>query len=521
MLRRLWEKRSWELDAAALAAVALALRLWGIRFDLPNSYHPDEYVYVEIALKVLKSGDYNPHFFQYPSLFFYFLAAAYIPYFLWSASRGLLSTVNGLALPIELVPRDVIVATMPTAFLVGRFMSSLFATATVVLVYVIGRRLYRRRVGLFAGLLLAVAFTHVRISHFVTPDGIMTFFVTLAVLLNYNVLTNGRLRDYVLGGVAIGLAATTKYNAGAAILLLLAAHALREGKSGFVDTKLVAGILCCCAAFLAGSPYIILDLPGFLNGLAFEMRHYGLIGEPDQTGSTLMWYLVYLWKYESPIALLAAVQAVRSLFLRSRKALYLTIFPVLYFCLISTYRVRNDRSLAPILPLASLLAALLVNDVAEVLRRRLPHVPRQWVRASLTALVFGLCAAIPVWGTVNLDRAFSRPDVRTVAAEWVERNLPPGSRIAIESYSPLMAKSVHHLELVGWASDHPLDWYRQNADYLFLHSRGHFGAIAGDPASHALQIARYQDIFQQFSLIREFQGPSLGFPCWVRVYEVR
>ncbi len=521
MLRQFGRKYTLQVDVVVLAAVALAFRLWGIRFDLPNSYHPDEYVYVDIALKVLKTGDYNPHFFQYPSLFFYILAAAYVPYFLWSASRGLVSTVDGLALPVELIPRDVVIATMPTAFLVGRVVSVLFATGTVVLIYLIGRRLYSRGVGMLAGLLLAINFTHVRISHFVTPDAIMTFFVTLAVLLNYRILRYGRLRDYVLGGIAVGLAATTKYNAGMTLILLPVAHLLREDRPGLLDRRLAAGIACCCAAFLAGSPYTFLDLPGFLNGLAFEMRHYGLIGEPDQTGSTVAWYLRYLWKYESPVALLAGVEILRGTLQRSRKTLYVAGFPVLYFLFISSYKVRNDRSLAPILPVACLLCALLLSALVEAIRTRLLQSRGQKAKDLLMALAFCLVAVLPAWATVNLDRAFSQPDVRTTAAAWVERNLPPGSRIVIESYSPLMAKSVHRLELVGSATDHPLNWYRQNADYLFLHSRGHFGAIVADPASHALQIAQYEEIFQQFALVREFQGPSLGYLCWVRVYEVR
>lgn len=51
-------------------AIAMALRLWGISFGLPYTYIPDEPGYVAVALKMLHTGDLNPHWFQVPSLSF-------------------------------------------------------------------------------------------------------------------------------------------------------------------------------------------------------------------------------------------------------------------------------------------------------------------------------------------------------------------------------------------------------------------------------------------------------------------
>ena len=57
--------------------LAFALRTWGINYDLPYIYHPDEPGYISIALNIVKTGDLNPHFFNYPSLFFYINSFAY------------------------------------------------------------------------------------------------------------------------------------------------------------------------------------------------------------------------------------------------------------------------------------------------------------------------------------------------------------------------------------------------------------------------------------------------------------
>ncbi len=521
MLRRIYVRYELLLDVAGVCLVALFLRLWGLSFDLPYLYHPDEYPYVAIALNILKTGDYNPHFFNYPSLFFYVLAAAYIPYFLLYASRGMLRNLDGLTLPMEVIPRDVALATMPSQFLVGRMISVVFALATVALIYLIGRELYNRRVGFIAALLLAVSFTHVRISHFITPDVIMTFFVTLSVILCWRIVARGRLRDYLLAGAAIGLAATTKYNAGITVLLLLLAHVMSSARRVWLDGKLVAAIALSGVVFVGGSPYSILDLSRFLNDLAFEVGHYSLLSEVGQVGSTWSWYIQYLWGKEGVVLLLAGLQTIRAGLTRSKRDIYVAAFTVGYFCFAASYIVRNDRTLAPVLPALGLMASILLDHLATRLCAWQALASRAAMRHMPLLLLVGIATSVSAFNTVQLDRRLVQGDVRTEAGAWVEQNLPAGSRIVVESYSPMFAESVHHLQYRRFATDETLAWYRQNQDYLVLYSRGHYAAVARDPRDLTGQMAQYQDIFSSFTLLREFAGSSLGYPFWVRVYQVQ
>jgi hypothetical protein len=87
----------WLLVGVTLAA--FLLRLWGINFGLPYLYHPDEPGYVTIAQNIFKTGDLNPHFFNYPSLFFYLNALAYMPYYLAGRLAGAFSSPADIAAP--------------------------------------------------------------------------------------------------------------------------------------------------------------------------------------------------------------------------------------------------------------------------------------------------------------------------------------------------------------------------------------------------------------------------------------
>ena len=69
--------------------VALALRLWGITFGLPYLEHPDEPFWIFAVLKMVKTGDPNPHDFIYPSLYYYLNALIYLVIYGRQARRSI------------------------------------------------------------------------------------------------------------------------------------------------------------------------------------------------------------------------------------------------------------------------------------------------------------------------------------------------------------------------------------------------------------------------------------------------
>jgi hypothetical protein len=94
--------RSW-IYIALILGIAVAFRIWGLGYDLPYIYHPDEPLSLSIIQPIFKTGDLNPHFFQYPSVFYYINALVYIPYFLVGKILGIFTTRNDILEPITLV----------------------------------------------------------------------------------------------------------------------------------------------------------------------------------------------------------------------------------------------------------------------------------------------------------------------------------------------------------------------------------------------------------------------------------
>ena len=85
-----------------IIAIGVLLRVWGIAYDVPYIYHPDEPTNIIISQNIVKNGDVNPHFFRYPSLFFYIRAAGYVPFYLVQKAKGNLQSLQGIPAPISL-----------------------------------------------------------------------------------------------------------------------------------------------------------------------------------------------------------------------------------------------------------------------------------------------------------------------------------------------------------------------------------------------------------------------------------
>ena len=79
-------------------------------------------------------------------------------------------------------------------------------------------------------------------------------------------------RSAVVPGLLAGLAAGSKYTLALAIAPVLLSIALYM-KPGHRIAASCAAIGAMAAAFLVAVPYSLLDIPGFLNGVAAEMYH--------------------------------------------------------------------------------------------------------------------------------------------------------------------------------------------------------------------------------------------------------
>jgi len=263
--RRRFTPETWAV--LGLVVLALAVRLWGLAFDLPSVYHVDEAWFGQKAIDYF-TGDLNPRFWYAPSLHTYLVAAVWWVYFIFGKLVG---TFPDAADFIQAYHRD------PTVYLIlGRLVTVVLSLGTIALTYRVGKKMYDWRVGAAAALFLTLSPEHNRISHYMNPDSPMLFFLVLALFFIWRVYQTGRTRDYLLAGVSAGLAFAMKYGGLPLFVPLFLAHvffSLRNRRPKWrllLHPPLIAAGLLAVVVFFVACPYAALDFPRFAKLLGAD-----------------------------------------------------------------------------------------------------------------------------------------------------------------------------------------------------------------------------------------------------------
>ncbi len=406
---------------ALLLLVALGLRLWGIKQGLPYVYNSDEATHFVPRAVGFFGHDLNPHYFPNPPAYSYLL---YIVFELWFGSADAVRSAY---------------TTDPTAvFVVARVVAALLGTVSVWLTYAAGARLFNRTVGLLAGAILGLAFLPVFYSHLALNDVPTLAPVSLALYGVAGVIRWGRRRDYVIAGIAIGLAAATKYTGGIILVCLLAAF-LSDAAGGSIATavrRLALGLVLALLAFLVANPYALLDTSAFLSGVSQQASAAAgadpvKLGTRPGSGTTY-----YLWTFTwglGWVPTLAALCGAGLLLVRRRfgTALVLLPAPIAFIIFMGDQQRFFGRWLLPVFPIVALLGAYAVVEAARWLHR-------EW---ALPAAVVGAIAAVLVLGQsfvadVHNDAVLSRPDTANLARAWMVKHVPAGAKVVIEPLVP-------------------------------------------------------------------------------------
>ena len=422
MTEREWREASdikpSTLALLAVVAVGFTLRLWNISNGVPFAVGIDEPAIMSTVVRILKSGDYNPHFFEYPTGVVYFQLGVAVLQFLAGAMRHSWYAIEQVG--------------AADFYVWGRVATATLGAATILLLHQVGMR-WGARHALFAAGLFAVMPLHVREAHFALTDTPLVFCVTLTLLLSLRALERPKVLAFVLAGAAAGLSAGTKYNGLYAAVLPLTAALMADSTRQRAATHVVLVISACVVAFFVTTPYAIVDLPHFLNGFGTQTRAF----VPRQPGgeSTALIYVRHLianlgW----PAFLLALAGLVMSVVRMFRgpghaRWVLLVIFPLVFFNLITGWSFLFARYALPIVPFMCLWAAIATISGVSLLRRF--DIPR-FVRTTLIVALTVAALLPPTVRSVRWVRDFGAKTTQAMAYEWITHNVWYQSKMVSE-----------------------------------------------------------------------------------------
>lgn len=483
-----------------LVIVSLAVHLVGIDYELLDHPRSDEGVYYVEAVRI-NDGKVLPETFNYGH--FYYYAPAFV---LWVQElfAGPLLAAGEAVYGLE--------SDFAVSRLLLRFLTALLAALTTIPVFWAAFRIAGTFAATVAGLLITFSTLYNSVAHEVICDVPAGFFAAVCFGVTARLLDGETRRDYLVAGVAAGLAAASKYPGGVAALAIFGMWLYWRLRLRRWSWSLFVAAGASIATLLAVMPALWLRSGAVATGqgrdIFFGWRQYALSGWVGVTPESISGY--YGQRIVADLGWPAVVVGLTGLALLAarerRRLLAMALFPLGYLVLIGAMSMAVVRNLQPVLPaIAAVLGVGCAGWAAWLHRRRLAQ------PAVANAALVSLVIAWPVFHTVAWDVSHSRPGTRQQMIEWIEANVPHGAGIAREDYTPELDRRHYlwqHRRFLWRVPEEELK--RPEWDYVMLADAAwiRFFPPGAPPADHRAVVAERYEEFFGWPLAAEFR-PSL------------
>ncbi|HTL70636.1 MAG TPA: glycosyltransferase family 39 protein [Candidatus Eisenbacteria bacterium] len=308
--------------------------------------------------------------------------------------------------------------------LTSRLFSALCGAGTVLVTYLLGRRLFNRWTGLLAALVLLNSTHFLRFARFGMLDGPLTLFITLCLYFFWR--GRERNRYFIFSGVALGLAFMTKGFAAFLVFPVIFLHCLLAGEMELLArSSYWIGVMVAVAIALPWHLYDLLSSQGaFMQDVIvkhlFERTTSAVEGH---AGNWYFYIRTFINKYH-PWVLIGIFSAPFFLFkaLKERRPEFVFTSAWIFgiWAVITMIRTKLGWYILPLYPALSV-------TVGWMLAR--------WIkekRAVLIQVVFigAMALHVPYSHLWNADYAHA---IKGIAPEVVER-VPAGETVHLYKY---------------------------------------------------------------------------------------
>lgn len=516
---------------AGIIALAVVFRTIGIRWDGGAHLHPDERFLTMVATNITwpkniieyfdtRRSPMNPHNKDFS-------------FYVYGTYPTHLTKAAALAIGKQ---------TYDETPIVGRIISVVLDTATVIVVFLIAIHLSR---SIWAGLIAAFCYSiyvlPIQLSHFFTVDPYVTLFATLAV---YRAL---RGKTDFLTGIFAGLAVSAKISAVLIIpiivLSLIITHINKKDGSknnNFIlfFWRLGTFILGLMATVRIAYPYLfdgwalnkkVLDnweqLASFNDpSTSFPPGIQWINASGFQVPSDLV-----IWGLGIPLGIIGVASfgyyLYRAVTQKHARILFVPVAYILLFIVHQSFQFSKPmRYLWPIYPMIAVLSGMLLT-------RLFSHIVIHFhARLKLaTTVIWAICMILLAW-PVSFLSVYTNQNSRVAANTWIYTHIKQQSVIAWEHWDdpmpfPMNELSPSNYQQIQLPSFDPDDHEKPGkistvlakSDYLILSSNRAYGAINRADKRFPFMNNFYRKLFSGklgYTVAAQFVSrPTLPFPA--------
>ena len=415
-----------------ILAILLYTRITNLSWGLPLPFHPDERN-MAVAIQNLSCqllGDnfdlrncFNPQFFAYGQF------PLYVSYFIVQVIHFFSNTFGQAVTSVE--------ATWSL-----RLLSVINSVLLFIVSIKIGINLYKKdrdtqRFLLFIVLSLLVIYSPalIQFSHFGTTETILMFCYLAITLFSLSFINNRfNAISLLFIGLIIGIAVATKVSS--VIFLALPAFSIFYGSINRDIFKFMRSLILNLSLLVIFSglfsvllsPQNVISSESFLSSMGYESdvalgKYIPFYSRQFIESMPVVFQVTRVFPYALglPVFLLAILGFI---FLpRTKEINILRLAFLIYFLPSSFIFAKWTRFMAPVFPILVLFAAIFIYEVYKKVRSN---------NVLSAMLIIMLVTASTVPGLAYLS-VYNNKDVRLVASEWMNKNLPQNSLILSET----------------------------------------------------------------------------------------
>ncbi|MFA5770569.1 MAG: glycosyltransferase family 39 protein [Patescibacteria group bacterium] len=437
---------------------AFFIRIFSINWDQGFHLHPDERMLIMVAEKINFFKNLNPDFFNYGSL----------PIYLLKGSSQLIDFIFNKNL-----------SNYAGMLIVGRNLSVFFDLITICLIYKIGQLLFKvNKIALFSCLLYAIAFFPIQNSHFFVVDVFLNTFITGLIYTLLVYFKSPSIKKIIVLSFIFAAMLATKFTAIIFLPIILGVIVFKTMKPPFAKAtvgKQLSNLIISLITFSFSllifyflfMPFAFIERAKFISDIKAQLR---MNSDPYIFPYTLqyvgtlpyLYYLknIFLWGLGPVISILSIIGLYK---IPKRKNILFLIFYFLYFLVIGRSSVKFMRYMLPLYPFFTLLAGYGLYKLYELYK----------------LLAYALVMFALLWSLMFLN-IYSFPHTRIAATDWILKNIPEGSTLAVEHWDDGMpiygGEKYLHQELTLYDQpDNDIKWQTLNeklkkSDYIIIAS---------------------------------------------------
>ncbi len=418
-----------------LFSIALALIFYfsGIGFDLPFlKVVSDEDSYVGRIVDMAEKGIWNPKWFYYPPLYYYFVAITAILVKLISSIFiyffGIKDVVKGL---LSSYPNFVLYAFW------GRFISASFGFLSCLLIFKILKEEFKDEfLSQIAFLLMAISPPLILHSHPAKPDSMQVFLILISFYFSLKIYKEGGALNSILAGIFTSSSFMTKYSGvviggTVALSIFLRFFEKKDSFKIFLRNSFLA-FLSFLIFIPIFSPFTIFDFPTFKRDFILQAKSYQI--DPFILSENA--WLKQLLNIKSLLGIIPSILFIYGFFVCIKRTikkdfqhLLLLSFPALFYIQLGITNQWVERHFLPALPFLIVISCIGLSSLIS------------FFKLEKTSLIKGAFIFIfliqPFIGSLNYLTLFHQKDPRHQNREWVEMNIPAGIYFAFEERTGL------------------------------------------------------------------------------------